>query len=78
MAEHLCCEAPRPLPEPSSHSLRVRRLGIDTSQEFVVYMPSTCHVCRSEGFEAQGQVRVTNGAKSRIARLNVVHSDLIE
>lgn len=59
------------------HTLRLRRLGIDTSQEFVVYMPSTCSVCRSEGFEAQGQVRIKNGGRSLIARLNVVHSDLI-
>ncbi len=62
---------------PGEHTLRLRRLGIDTSQEFVVYMPSTCTVCRSEGFEAQGQVRIKNGQRSLIARLNVVHSDLV-
>jgi thymidine phosphorylase len=59
------------------HTLRLRRLGIDTSQEFVVYMSSTCTICRSEGFEAQGQVRIKNGGRSLIARLNVVRSDLI-
>jgi thymidine phosphorylase len=59
------------------HTLRLRRLGIDTSQEFVVYMSSACTICRSEGFEAQGQVRIKNGARSLIARLNVIRSDLI-
>ncbi len=71
------CETGPAASKRGEHTLRLRRLGIDTSQEFVVYMPSTCTVCRSEGFEAQGQVRIKNGGRSLIARLNVVHSDLI-
>jgi thymidine phosphorylase len=71
------CESGPAASKRGEHTLRLHRLGIDTSQEFVVYMPSTCMVCRSEGFEAQGQVRIKNGGRSLIARLNVVHSDLI-
>jgi thymidine phosphorylase len=67
----------RAAPARGEHALRLRRLGIDTSQEFVVYMPSTCTVCRSEGFEAQGQIRIQNGGRSLIARLNVINSDLV-
>lgn len=31
-------------------SLRYRTLGIDTQQEYVIYMRRDCHVCRAEGF----------------------------
>lgn len=61
----------------NGRALRLRRLGIDTSQEFVIYMPSSCAVCRSEGFEAQAQVRVRSGDRGLIARLNVVRSRLL-
>jgi len=61
----------------SGHPLRLRRLGIDTYQEPVIYMHRDCHVCRSEGFAAQSRVRVQLGAKSLIATLNVVHGELL-
>lgn len=77
MSDELPRGGVRAAPARAEHALRLRHLGIDTSQEFVVYMPSTCTVCRSEGFEAQGQVRIQNDSRSLIARLNVVNSDLI-
>lgn len=52
--------------------LQVVRAGIDTYQEPVVYMREDCHVCRSEGFEAQARIEVTVGDRSIIATLNVV------
>ena len=58
-------------------SLRMRRLGIDTYQHPVVYMRSDCHVCKSEGFEAQSRIELRHGATSVIATLNVVHFDLL-
>lgn len=58
--------------------LHAKRMGIDTYQEPVVYMRQDCHVCRSEGFEAQSRVRVSNGHGSIIATLNVVDPALIE
>jgi len=54
--------------------LRLRRLGIDTYQEPVLYMHRDCGVCLSEGFEAQSRVQVTVGGKSIVATLNVVDS----
>jgi hypothetical protein len=52
------------------NSLQMRRLGIDTYQELVVYMRSDCHICKSEGFEAKSQVEVWRGNKHIIATLN--------
>ena len=51
----------------------LKRMGIDTYQETVVYMRADCYVCRSEGFEAHTRVQVSLGKKSVIATLNVVH-----
>ena len=60
-----------------THELRLRRLGIDTHQEAVIYMRGDCHVCRSEGFEAQSRILVGNKSKSVIATLNVVKDGLL-
>ena len=57
--------------------LRLRRLGIDTHQEPVLYLRADSPVCRSEGFEAQSRVRVESGGRSTIATLNVVHGELL-
>ncbi len=57
--------------------LILRRLGIDTFQEPVVFMRADCHVCRAEGFAAQSRVRVIVGERSIIATLNVVIGDLL-
>ena len=59
------------------NTLRLRRVGIDTYQEPVVYMHRDCHVCRSEGFEARSRVSVRVGDRKVIATLNVVHGDLV-
>jgi len=73
------------LPDPTTthpkalapHQLRLKRLGIDTYQELVVYMRSDCDICRSEGFEAHSRVRVRLGERSIIATLNVVHDGIL-
>ena len=57
--------------------LYLTRAGIDTHQEPVVYMRKDCHVCRSEGFSAQGRIRVHVGQRSIIATLNIVTGDLL-
>ncbi len=57
--------------------LLLTRAGIDTHQEPVVYMRSDCHVCRSEGFSAQGRVRVCVQERSIIATLNIVTGDFL-
>ena len=53
------------------------RLGIDTSQEAVIYLRHDCHICRSEGFAAHSRVVVRNGEQSVIATTNIVTSDLL-
>ena len=58
--------------------LKLRRLGIDTYQEHVIYMRADCHVCRSEGFAARSRVRVRLNGREVIATLNVVRSDLLQ
>lgn len=60
-----------------SRALRLRRIGIDTYQEPVIYMRDDCHVCRSEGFEAQSRIVVRHHSGSIIATLNVVTNDLL-
>jgi len=57
--------------------LTLRRLGIDTLQEPVVYMRADSHVCRAEGFASQSRVRVTVGERAIIATLSVVQGDLL-
>ncbi len=59
------------------HRLRLKRLGIDTYQEPVIYMRQDCDVCRSEGFEAQSRIEVRRDGRPIIATLNVVTSDLL-
>lgn len=57
--------------------LYLTRLGIDTHQEPVVYMREDCHVCHSEGFDAQGRVEICCGQASIIATLNIVTGNLL-
>ncbi len=70
--------APSPAAQAAAGAaLRVRRLGIDTRQEAVVYLHRECPVCRSEGFEAQSRVHVRLDGASVTATLNVVTGDLV-
>ncbi len=60
-----------------SHSLRLKRLGINTYKEAVIYMREDCHICRSEGFEAQARIRVALNDRTIIATLNTIDSNLL-
>lgn len=62
---------------PASHRMRLRRMGIDTYQEPVVYTHRQCPVCLSEGFEAQSRIELSLDGRSVIATLNVVDGDLL-
>ena len=61
-----------------SNSLRVRRLGLDTQYEAIVFMRRDCPVCRSEGFTAHTRVLLCNGKHSLVATLYQVTSDLLD
>lgn len=61
-----------------NHTLFLRRLGIDTYREAVVYIHKDSPICVSEGFEAQARVRVTFEGRSITATLNTVDSNLLD
>ena len=67
---------PEELPVPANQ-LRLRRLGIDTYQEPVLYMHRDCPVCHSEGFEAQSRVELSANGRTIVATLNVVHNHFL-
>lgn len=70
---------PAELPDhAAAHALRLRRLGIDTYQELVIYMHRDCHACRAEGFEARSRIKVSLGGRHIVATLNTVLGDLLE
>lgn len=58
--------------------IRVRRMGIDTYLEPVIFMRRDCPVCRSEGFQARSRVAVRNGGNEVVATLNVVSDQLLD
>jgi thymidine phosphorylase len=60
-----------------SNPLRLRRLGIDTYDDPVIYMRADCPVCRSEGFGAHSRITVALNGKRIVATLHIVTSDLL-
>jgi thymidine phosphorylase len=56
------------------HTLKLKRVAIDTYKENVAYLHRDCQVYRSEGFQALSKVRISDesGAHSLLASLNVV------
>lgn len=61
-----------------THQLIFRNLFIDTNQELVVFMPRSCHVCKSEGFQALTRLTVSLNGNSIIADLNVTEDGLLK
>ena len=57
--------------------LHLKKLGIDTYKEAVIYMREDCHVCLSEGFEVHARLRVNVGNESIIATLNTITSNIL-
>jgi thymidine phosphorylase len=64
-------------PTPRRNALRMRRLGIDTHQEAVVYMREDCPVCRSEGLGGHARVILTHGSTTIIATLHHVSGEFL-
>lgn len=62
----------------AAHTLRLRRLAIDTYHELVVYMHRDCDACRAEGFEARSRVKLSLGERHIVATLNTVLGNLLE
>jgi len=57
--------------------LRLKRLGIDTNQELVVFVARSSPVCRSEGWGAESRVQVTCARRSIITALHVTTDGLL-
>lgn len=72
---------PAPSDEPDCRAepegSRLRRLGIDTGDEHVVFMQSDSPICRSEGFIAHTRVELRIADRRLVAMLEVVHGDLL-
>ena len=60
-----------------SDVLRLKRLGIDTYQELVIFMARSSPICRSEGWAAQSRLQVTCKGRSVVATLNVTTDGLL-
>ncbi len=60
------------------HVLKLKRLGIDTQKEHVVYMRRDCHINKSEGFEALNRVQITVNGKTLIASLNIITDGILK
>ncbi|MBL0319505.1 MAG: thymidine phosphorylase family protein [Alphaproteobacteria bacterium] len=57
--------------------LKLKRLGIDTYKEHVVYLRRDSHVCLAEGFEVHTRVLITYKGKEISATLQLVDSDIL-
>jgi len=60
-----------------SDVLRLKRLGIDTYKELVIFMARSAPICRSEGWAAQSRLEVTCKGRSIVATLNVTTDGLL-
>jgi thymidine phosphorylase len=60
-----------------SSTLKIRRVGIDTWRENVVYMHRDCPVVRAAGFQALSKVEVHANGQLILAVLNVVSDERI-
>lgn len=68
---------PRAPTSVGGHSLRARRLGVDTQYEAVVFMRKDCPICRSEGFAAHNRLLLRAGKRHIIATLYQITNDLV-
>ncbi|MFO1344459.1 MAG: thymidine phosphorylase family protein [Burkholderiales bacterium] len=64
-------------PHSGENRLALRRVGIDTWRENVVYLNRDCDVYRAEGFQALSKVEVRANGRRILATLNVVDDDSI-
>jgi thymidine phosphorylase len=58
-------------------TLNLKRLGIDTQNEAVVYIRADSRICISEGFISQARIRLEIGERYIIATLNTVTTPLL-
>ena len=62
---------------PRLEASQLRRLGIDTGHERVVYLDKDSPICRSEGFGAHSRLSLRVGEREILATLNIVQQNLL-
>jgi len=62
---------------PRLEANQLRRLGIDTGYEHVVYLDVDSPICRSEGFGPHSRLSLRVGEREILATLNLVHAGLL-
>lgn len=67
-----------PVAHPVTEGSRVRRLGIDTGSEHVVFLREDSPICRSEGFRSHSRLDLGIGTRSILATLNIVSKGMLE
>ena len=65
------------IPRPVLPYERLRRIGIDTGDEYVIYLHEDSPLCRAEGFGAHSRVQIGIGTRQLVARLNMVRGTLL-
>ncbi len=70
-------EAMPEIPRPVLPFERLRRIGIDTGDEYVIYLHEHSPLCRAEGFGAHSRVQIEVGKRQLVARLNMVRGALL-
>jgi thymidine phosphorylase len=60
-----------------NNTLKLKRLGIDTHRETVLFVRRDCHICRAEGLTAQSRVKVTIGSNILVATVNHIRGDVL-
>lgn len=78
MGDERLLQAPQHPGTVPPHTLRLKRLGIDTHQETVVYMRDDCAVCRAEGLAASTRVAVEYEGRVIIATLGRIRGALLD
>ena len=58
-------------------TVKLRRIGIDSHRQAIVYLHEESHVCRAEGFRAETRVELAFEGRRIIASLAVVSSTLV-
>jgi thymidine phosphorylase len=69
--------SPAEFPSPCLEAGHLRRLGIDTGPEHVVYLHEDSPIGRSEGFGAHSRLELRAGSRRMLATLNMVQGNLL-
>ncbi len=63
--------------ETGVNTLKLKRFGLDTYHENIIFMRADCPICLSEGFTALTRIQVQFNGRRIVATLNVVMSEIL-